>query len=264
MDESANPNSTASAEASAVVTAADGGPGFVDREVAAEVIEAFVRVRDEHRGQLAAPMSALLFAPDQIAAAIVALRQHSGLVRQRALEEAMFDLAAFTDDAEAALINTFDPPKRRRDYPRPYNEAVKRIQAQRRHLMNAWHGVSRYDIFAFQDPVPIGDSRRSLDESRDAGYSQGTGILGTFILVGLTVLAAVLGKAWYLVLAVGILVQMAAFLLFTDLAGRVERAWRRRDPSDAAEERRARMHENVVFVGSLLVPPVILLVLFFR
>lgn len=244
--------------------AAPAGTDHVDLAEAHALVDAFNRATLMHRGRLAAPVSALPDSMEAIAAAILASRAKAGVLRLRGLEEALFDLAAFTDDDDAELIRRTAPARpSRRPRSGPYQQAEDRIARQRRQLMNSWHGVSRYDQWSFGSLVPIGQGRRELDGIRDASYGQATGILGTFVLIGLTIVAGALGRPWAIVLGVGFVVTTLILILAPAVATRIERTWRRIDPSELAEARRARVHESFVF-GSLIVPPLILSLLFFR
>ena len=173
-------------------------PGDVPLEAAEarDLAERFRALRDQHRGELVVPLSALPAEPGRVAAALIAegdarepdLPAAEQRTSRRELAATMVDLQSFRPDDEASALLT-DPATP------AGSEARDRLLTARAAFI-AW---VRDDINvtgnrnALRDlDLRIGDGRRALDAVNSYREKQATGILAMVAIAALVVIGIVI------------------------------------------------------------------------
>lgn len=202
---------------------------------AEQIVSEFERVRNTHRGQMAAPMSDLADTPERIAAAIHVAAPAARSKRKRQLAEALVDLAAFLPGEDAALVNEYAATStgRRRtasvDATRA-RELTSAMDVDRARVIQHLRGDPSIvgNLNALRAPVRIGEARLALDQVADYREFQLAGMIGGVVMFAGTAVAFVLGETWWLVFVAGWAAAGLGTLVITPIPRALDRVVRSR------------------------------------
>ncbi len=241
------------------------GPDAMPLGEATALVRRYELVRNAHLGRLAAPVSELPAAPATMSQALIALARDTRPVDQGAIAEALIDLAAFVDDAGADAVNAGG---RRRDgsrSPEPQDARARavleaiglgRAQVIRQNRQDV-PLLGQYVSSALgSEPIAIGTGRDRLDKNSASEEGAAIAMLSSLMVIAVTLVVAVAGRPWWLVLIVGMVTAVVGGVAMTSLGTAIDRsrAPRREHRVAASRDPMNGVRDLIVLGGGLAIP----------
>jgi hypothetical protein len=237
-------------------------------EEARALVARFEEVRRVYRGRIAAPVTELPADVATMTEALLTVADASDARGQRQVAEALLDLVAFVDPADADLINAHVRSARQaalaaagadgRDGEANQRTIAllraMRVQRARvlQHIRQDPSAVGDYALLGDM-PVPIGEGRATLERVREGQEGEAMMMLAVFLVLLGTGVAFVIGSWWWLTLLVGLALSTLGAILLPMVGGWLDRALSRLEETGAPVSRGLinTVREVLVLVGGL-------------
>jgi hypothetical protein len=222
---------------------------------ARDLVARFDVVRRVYRGRLAAPVTELPADAETVSRALLSVAATVDQTQQRRIAEALMDLVAFIEPADADLLDAHGRGSKTDDG--RIKALLGAIRVDRARLIQQ----IRQDASAVGDfnrlgdqPVPIGEARAALERVREGQEGQGTAMLAAVLVFVGTGVAYALGSWWWLVFLVGWVASVAGAIGFARVGSWLDHALTPLERAGGAltRERINAVRELVVLVGGLL------------
>jgi hypothetical protein len=223
---------------------------------ARDLVARFEPVRRVYRGRLAAPVTELPADPVTMTRALLTVAATVDATRQRRTAEALVDLVAFIDPADADLL---DADGRRS--PADAERATALLDAMRVARASVIQQI-RQDASLVGDfsmlgdrPTHIGEARAALERVREGREVQATAMLATPVVLLVTAVAYAAGSWWWLAFAVGCVAAGLGAAGMARVASWLDRALTPLEGEGRPVTRRRinLVRELLVLVGGLLI-----------
>jgi hypothetical protein len=247
------------------------GPDAMPIGEATALVRRYELVRKAHLGRLAAPVSELPASPAMMSQALIALARDTSSVDQRAVAEALIDVAAFVDGASADAVNACGPQCDGSRSPGPQDAQARTVLEAIGISRSQVIRESREDVPALgeyatsalgSEPIAIGTGRDRLAKHVEAEETAAIGMLSGPMVIAVTLVVAVAGGPWWRVLLVGMVTAIVAAVAMASLGTLIDRASasRRAHRVAASRDPMTGARDLIVLAGALAIPLVSMLV----